>query len=543
MRLTAPRRETLLFAAAFIAIALAGLLIAWYLYSGPNPFYDDVFYIEYAHALLQGRLTFIENSFSYSFLNLVPIAASFLLFGYSNISAILPSVIEYVAVLCLTALIAVRVSSKAFSLVAVLFAATFPFVVGYVSRVLPDINLGLAISLSVYLFLLGTEKRRGRMFYFVSGLAAAYTIYVKNVGFLYILLFAAAMLASVAWNSRVRKHRKAELLHRVLPSYVALAVGIALYLLAFYIGTGNPLFGFVNYSTSSSSYSFASEAYLLLSPNTQYVVQNLNGFEIYPLGAGVLLAVLGTAIGIRTKNWRINYVSFFNWAIFLYLIFGTSSLHSYVQVPTVSRFFAANAVLLAVLCGYALFAIADYAAKALRAEKGMRHIVALLIVLPIVTLVLVNCLPIYGNIKKGDLISINNTEIFSGAVGYLTNVSQGNRVDVFLSSQQGFALDGIHFLSFMLGYGGNMRLYTAAFYDNISLLSVNQSRSCVYDPEVRAYVLDIGKLTTPFMDSLQQANMENWLGGNCTISLNATFSAANTTDLKIYLYRIGAPSP
>ena len=65
----------------------------------------------------------------------------------------------------------------------------------------------------------------------------------------------------------------------------------------------------------------------------------------------------------------------------------------------------------------------------------------------------------------------------------------------------------------------------------------------MYDPEVRAYVLDIGKLTTPFMDSLQQANMENWLGGNCTISLNATFSAANTTDLKIYLYRIGAPSP
>ena len=74
-------------------------------------------------------------------------------------------------------------------MVSAFLIATAPFVVGYSTRVLPDMALGVIAGFSILFFVCAQENRRGKYLYFLSGVFAALTVYIKFIGLAYVLLF------------------------------------------------------------------------------------------------------------------------------------------------------------------------------------------------------------------------------------------------------------------------------------------------------------------------------------------------------------------
>lgn len=531
----------------FLAIVAGGIAAAFCVFSGLDPYYDDTFYVFYAYQLLSGNLTFMVNAFSYSFLNLAPIAVSFALFGYNTYSAILPSVVEYALLMFIAMMVARRLYGRTFAAIGTVLVATAPFLTMYITRALPDINIGLAVALSISLFLLSV-RRGTRILAVASGVAAAYTIYVKNVAFLYLALFIIANLIAYRGAFLTHKYKSGRghvkaskaryaLLGNLGITFLCIAIGLFLYMLVFYLSAGNPLFPFINYGTSPAVLPPLQEVYLLVKPYYSYSGLGLNSnFELFSLGPIAILAVIGTAIGIYRKNSNINYLSFFNWAIFAYLIFGTSTIHGYVPVPTVSRFFAIIAMPLAVLGGYAMY----HMYRAAKAVLRNKTLVMAAFVLLIVAMEL-SYIPVYKMFTYYASWIYGSRNEFVSAAAYIGNATRGQNVSVYVNApEDGLLLDGLYYTNFSVSFSKSFRLYSVAsvaYYSN-STVVVDGSRACNDTVGNNAYLLDIGSTESPYATSHERGNMYGWLGNNCTAEQVSSFLGSDTTPFKIFLYKI-----
>lgn len=526
----------------FLAVVAVGIAAAFCVFSGLDPYYDDTFYVFYAYQLLSGNLTFMINAFSYSFLNLVPIAVSFALFGYNTYSAILPSVVEYALLIFLAMMVARRLYGRAFAAIGAGLVATAPFLTMYITRALPDINVGLAVALSISLFLLSI-RRGTRILAVASGVAAVYTVYVKNVAVLYLALFIIANL--IAYRSALlprksgRGHAKASKarpmsLANLGITFLCIAIGLFLYMLIFYLSTSNPFFPFVNYGTNPATLPPLQELYLLVKPYYSYSGQGLqSNFELFSLGPIVILAVIGTAIGIYKRDGNINYLSFFNWFIFAYLVFGTSTIHGYVTVPTVSRFFAVIAMPLAVLGGYAMYNIYR-AAKVVFRNKTL---VMTLFVLLVVAMEL-SYIPVYKMFTYYASWIYGSRSEFVSAASYIENATRGQNASIYVSAPaDGLLLDGLYYTNFSVSFSRNFRLYSVAYYSNNTIV-VDGSHVCNDTVGKSSYLIDIGSTESPYATSYERGNMYGWLGNNCTAEQISSFLGSNTTPFKIFLYKI-----
>ncbi|MGC8586765.1 MAG: glycosyltransferase family 39 protein [Candidatus Micrarchaeia archaeon] len=517
---------------------LLGLAASAYLYSGPDPFYDDAWYIHYAHDAIVGDSDFIANLFAYAFLNIIAIAASFLLFGYGSFQAILPSIVEYVLLLIVAFQISKRVYGGTFAAASVYLLALAPFLTDYVTRVLPDINMGFAVGLSLYAFILARKEMSVKMSA-VAGLLAAYTIYVKTQAFMYVGLFALLIVIEYISGALKRKKTSSNFKEEKMLAAAAagLAVGLFAYFAVFYAVTGNA-FASLNYMASPSGETIAREVYMLLTPfgNTSAMLNSPSAFNTYPIGPLVILAIVGTAIGLLKRNSYVDYISLVCWAMSLYLIFGSSSINAYYRVPALSRYFAIDAVPFAFLGGYALLSLYDFAKARLGKNNSILKaaFVIFVIVLPIAYI------PTYRMLKVDSISIVYSNNIFSNAVSYIQRMaSTEGALDIYTLAPTGFRFNTLYYLEFADKYNSNIRALTLHEnpYGNETSLACTKS-----DYERISYLFMVEpQYGPPTID--EQNLIAKWLDSNCTrsevyqaIPPNASYYS------KIVIYRIESAS-
>jgi len=488
---------------------LLGLAASAYLYSGPDPFYDDAWYMQFAHEAANGEADFILDIFTYAFLNIVPIAASFKLFGYGSWQAILPSIIEYILLLLVTFQISKRIYGGMFAAAAVYMLALAPFLVAYTTRVLPDINMGFAVGLSVYAFIIARRKKTIAMSV-LSGLLAAYTIYVKTQAFIYIALFIFVVIIAYLQDHKKKKGRFYE--EKLLAAtFIGLAVGLAAYFSVFYIVSGNP-FSISDYMAIPSGETIAHELYTFTVPfsSMNAMLSYPTAMDTFPIGPLVLLAAIGTIIGLLKKNAEINYSSLLCWGMFFYTIFGTSSMHAYLRIPGLTRFFAIDATLFALLGGYALFFIYDFTKNRTKKKAALLK-VAFAIVVIVIPLAYI---PTYKVLKLNSINIVYSENMFNSSLGYLQKIVQnGGPINLHTLAPRGFRFNTDFYLNFIDGY--NSSIHTMIIhqngYDGITSLSCPLSA-----PGNRSFVLAVEPAYGP-PGSDEENLLNTWLGTNCTI--------------------------
>ncbi|MGC9037162.1 MAG: ArnT family glycosyltransferase, partial [Candidatus Micrarchaeia archaeon] len=359
---------------------LLGVLLSYLLYTGPFTYYDDNYYILFAHQMLNGN--FRPNGIPYSVETLTDasLAISFLLFGYGILQASMPSLLEYLLTIALVFLLARRMFGKYFATIASVLFETAPFVIGYVTRALPDIFTGLTVAIAIY-YLYDAIELNSKKGFFLSGFFASLTMLVKTAG---IMIFALFILYFAYLSTKKRTRKQAAY------GVIGLAIPTVAMLLYFFAMTGDPLFNLHDYASLK-----------LLAPTT--FSANLNQFDIsinpifllyflgvknygpyvYPLGLVVVLAIAGMALGIMKKESHIVLFSITFVAVLLYLFFGSKTLFSYVPISVVERYFDIVAAPIAIVATYALFEF--YKSIKRLNTQAARLIVALVVVFAVAT--------------------------------------------------------------------------------------------------------------------------------------------------------------
>ncbi|MEM3247677.1 MAG: glycosyltransferase family 39 protein [Candidatus Micrarchaeaceae archaeon] len=482
----------------------------------------------------------MSSSFCYPFLNIVPLAASMSVFGVGNIQAIIPSIIEYSLLIFITFFVAYRTYGRYFAFAGSIMVATAPFVVGYVTRVLSDINVGLAVAVSIFLFLLSV-KRRSAAISFLSGLAAIYTIYIKSDGIIYVVLFIIANILAFRNGFGIfGKHHKSRKYteqkrdaKNLLLSIGGVAIGFALFIFAFYLAFGDPMFPFEYYTLTASSIKPLEELYILFSPLQLNALVVAGAYELFPLGPVAILSAIGTLIGLKNKDSTINYVSFFGWGIFLYLIFGTASLHEYLFPPVVSRFFGIEVLPFGLLSGYALFSIYSFLKKRTRIKESALKFVFTLFV----AAVLFSYLPMYKNFVAYEVDYKAVAMVISATANYIMSNPTGNVTQVYLNSDWMWELNQIQFFNFATKYNKSI---SAHMIDYERLGGLNTSNLCQKSIAVsHQYVVVIGNGYEEYTSAEQLQNLQGWLGANCTISLVEEINSEPTNSIiATYIYKV-----
>ncbi|MGC8648150.1 MAG: ArnT family glycosyltransferase [Candidatus Micrarchaeia archaeon] len=520
----------------FLAVLAIGLAASAYLYSGPMPIYDDVYYLNCAHALITGNTTFIENEFCYPFLYIVPIAMSTNLFGNGSLQAVMPSIVEYSLLIFITFAIAYKIYGKYFASAGTLMVASAPFLVGYATRVLSDIAVGLAVAISLSLFLLSISKKDTKLS-LLSGFVAAVTIYIKIDAFFYVLLFLAANIIEYRSIFRLRKIEKQKRiwkLKNLLASMAGLSIGIFAYFAVFYFVLLDPFFPLQHFMTSPSTIGPLEELGILFSPIAIHMPRT-DIYQMFPLGPIAILAAIGSLSGLWKKDKRINYISFFNWSLFAYMIFGTSSLERYIPVPVVSRFFDMNAMMLGVLGGYALFCIYDMANGSARRRQVLN-----LLFFAFIILVELSYLPLYSDINYYYYVgTLTETREVYAQVSYIESnpISKNNATEVFVDGTPGIELLGLLFEEFAFKYSKSIDLhstdYRNSFPSDAPSLICNKSTA-----ENGAYLIVLGNINSSYQTLQQKNYLADWLGKNCTISFVKKIVNGSAQVIVPYIYKI-----
>jgi len=516
-----------------LASILIGILISMYLYSGPDPFYDDAWYINLAHYMLSGNFDqVILNLFGYGFINIFDIALSFKFFGYGDIQAILPSIIEYILLLIVTYGISKKFYTPIFASAAVYLLSLAPFLVNYTTRVLPDINAGLAIGLSFYAFLIAIGNKKP-IWSITAGLLAAFPAYIKaDETFIYVGLFAFLLIVLFSKNMIYAIKRKDKKYINELKSLALISAGLILglfaYFFIFYIFTGNFFFPITYYTALPSLEPVLNEIYLLVIPFS--TSKGLMNTSYFPLGPILALSIIGAAIGILKKNSKINYASFLCFGVFLYLLVGTSDIHEYIVIPSFSRFFAIDASLFALLGGYALFNIYNFLNAKLEKKTLFKIIYAFFIII-----IPLSYLPTYTYLKSNNLNIVYNREIFNEAVNYMQGIAARSQINVYTLAPVGFRFNTYYYFNFADGYSKNIS--TKMIRPNES----NSSASCMINfPNNRSFVL-VTASSGPQACSIENKVLDTWLDNNCSISEIRTIQNNHTSNLfciyKVVSYR------
>ncbi len=326
---------------AWLALALVlvlGLAVSAYFYSGPYYQFDDGKYIAFAKQMLNGTFTVTQSPRAFGFLMAVIEALSMGAFGAGVLGEILPTVLEYAALVVLTFLVGRKLADDRLGLVGALLTATMPFVVQYTTRVVPDMMLGVLAGASLYALLAGIGKDRidyGMMT--VSGMIAGLGIFLKLGG---------AGIGVAVLVALLLLERKA------LPAFLlGFVVVIAIYAASFYLMTG----GNISYLSQYSAHQIATNPSTLgnnLITMAVVAVVPVTIGQTYPIEMLFLLIIAGTYAAFKDENRAMKLTAVIFWFVFLYLFLGTESLSAYAPMVVVDRYLIVVAVPMALLGAY-----------------------------------------------------------------------------------------------------------------------------------------------------------------------------------------------
>ena len=513
-----------------VAILVLGSALAIALYAGPNYMYDDIWYIEAAHLLAQGNSTFILSKFSFAFFKTVILAVSFKVFGYGSVQAILPNFAYFLVTIYLVFLIGKRMNGYALGLIAAFIAAITPFFVAHATRVNPDVDLGMVLALILYLFFryVDTSKSKrhtGLYMPFMIGLATSFAVYFKIEGFIVIFAMVASILVLyIYFNTNAKRDiRYRRIMNKRFIAYsaIGLVAGLSLYLLVFYIFTGNPFWIIGGYNGAITPSSLSRQAIIvgLLNPNTLYLNSTNFNPDLVPLGLVYIFAIIGTLLGVKKRNAAISFMSLITWIIFLYLFFGPASPSRFIIVPTVSRFFSSLIAPLSILSGYLVLSVYRGANRYVGSKWNLGLLLSLLM---IILLVAIN-VPMYIGYHAYASTIHKTSRLFSSINSELLRLAAGSNMTVYLNNSVGFRQNFNLGMRFVSGYS---RYET--FFDIAA--SVQNGFTVYACPSVlpsHAYLVALTPIYMADNSSGVSSTIENWAGSNCTLNEVWNYSEEN----------------
>jgi 4-amino-4-deoxy-L-arabinose transferase-like glycosyltransferase len=519
--------------AALAAIAVVGLALSYLFFSGPFYSFDDMDYITFAHQMLNGTFNLTSSPYAYGFLVPFSIAASFSAFGINVPASILPAMVEYLAIIAIAFAAARKMYGNSVGIVSALLVATAPFVVGYSTRVLPDMAVGVSAGISVLLFVYAGDDKRGSALYFLSGAFAALTIYFKLIGLAFILFFAVAL--AVRSSGKRKTGKNAGL--RAGYALVGAAAVLALYAAIFQVyGSG------IAAAVSAYGRNQVSISPTTLGDNINALIVSI-GFagpvsryapyvdpQIFPLGLMCLLAFLGTVMGLAEKGKGIAFLSVILWGVFFYLFFGTVTLTKYAFITVISRYFIAVAVPMAVLASYAICKMSDTMSR--RTRTARTRFIALFLIAAIVSNI-----PAYLALYNYNMIISGSVGDFSSLLRYMSANAQGGRPDLLVSDNG----PSVSFLRFIQGYGaGNETIIPMDFFDRNSVTALVH-RECATGAKAY-FALVYANSSEASYDTVYQ----DWVIPQCSMTEAGAFQdkqAAdepyNSMNVEIRLYKMG----
>ncbi len=504
-----------------VLIILCGLVLALLMYSGPFVGYDDVAYLAYAHEILIGTFHLTQSTYTYGFLFPLTIAFSFLAFGANIYSASLPGIIEYVAIMAFTFLIAKKLYDTKLATISLLFVASAPFIVAYATRVVPDMLQGAIACFSIYIFVANAQSQKQKpMLYFVAGAVSMLAVYAQLLSVLFVFFFACAVIF-LSFSAESPKKEVHAMLRLSRASALFFISGIfvmaIIYLLIFYWQSGSPLY-LLHYSQFQSSgtvgilyniVEFISITYGYGLPGIGHTATSVTGGEVPPIGPMALWAIAGLIIGFKKRDRPAMMNAIIGIGFMLYLFFGTISLSSYSTATVVTRYLMVVAAPLSILAAFAVSDISHAFTIVFSDRIGMMVLcVFIIITLGFNASVMLTLYQYNASIYSA-------TKVFSEVMGNVTAGSAVHPARVWVADPLPISLllyeYGVPtvetYLQFLTGYN--------------SSITVNYTEGNHCD----------GSIPGQYLITLYKGNVtnttvltENWLGSNCTISNIANYS-------------------
>jgi 4-amino-4-deoxy-L-arabinose transferase-like glycosyltransferase len=285
---------------------------------------DDVIYAHYARALAVGHYSLEANHLALRFGLLLPVAASYTLFGISEATTALVSLVASVASVVLVFFIARRQFGLPAGVIAAVLMASFPLSIRYGSILVPETIAELYILAAVCLYLRASESGR-----FTTATAAGITLGVAYLTRELAFFVALAVFMEAAWQRRWR------LLFAIAFGSFLIVLGEHLY---YWFAAGDPLLrlhAMAAHNQRPDAMSFREHPawrffralpHLMLIPSL--------GFGLHSLAALALAALASFMLNIRRT------ALFLLWIVLplFYLNFGTTSLKTYIAMPVGDRY-------------------------------------------------------------------------------------------------------------------------------------------------------------------------------------------------------------
>lgn len=506
---------------ALTLILVLGAALALFLYAGPFYAYDDSFYLDYAHQILVGGFNLSSGPYSYGYLFVATIALSLKLFGLDATAAILPTMVEYLLIVVLVFMIGRRIRGEGFGLIAAFVAATSPYIVGYATRVLPDMLTGLVATLSIYILVIAPSSKHRSTLYFAAGSVAMLTIYVKLIGLAFVLaMFFAVFAFAVVFMFRSRKGKAstAKITNISVMDLVYVVAGMAVlllvYLISVYIMAANPFYTILGYSN------FPGTEHTNLLTNLVFFITNIFIWDLGPVvsfsldidvflfGAILFFAIIGTLIALASRDRAMVLMAIIAWVYILYINFGPISLTSYSVIYVAARYVTEVAAPLSLLVAYVVY-------------HGYKICNLLFAKLPVVgysAVVLLLVYIIYANIGPYtmlytyNIVIANDTSTLFSVISYVNSGSASWNHHLYISQSGGNA---VLFLSFLSKYNTTYNISTVSGQCNSSY---NGSLYLAFNNYGQA----VANVTRPLLS--------NWTNGGCTLGAIRMFAAQPTTN-------------
>ena len=545
------RRTGLAEGILLLALVLAvGLVISAYLYSGPNPFYDDVTYIFLSRSAIVNGFKFMFDRFGFGPLSILQISVFFYLFGYGNMQAVAASAIDYTIMVYLIFVCGRKIGKPAnwFGFLAALIGGTAPFVVPFVFRALIDIPLGMVAALSVYLFIKTTERRHNLLFPTLFGLTSASLIFVKIEGYMILVASSLSILILFLIEKFDRKwspNRKQETGLVLRPSYVLLfAAGIISVLviefLVYYLLTDQPFFVLKYYNnnipnTFGLMYNAIVTFVPYVLPQIKLHMALINSQIPGPL---IGIAVIGGVIAVIKRNKIMTYMFLVYIIGVIYFIIGPNSLslffynnHPYNTILLQGRYFIILLPYMSLLAAYLLFFIFEVVRK-----TGGWRVGSMVVVVTLLCIFALE-LPLYSTFHLQNVATLQNEALFGSVAGYVSSLAGNSIATIYTNSNvkenDGFALSLYESMMYYLRFNQEYKFKTI----NFPFFKANNSDTCTTEIG-NSFLVDLYTLNN---SAGNLAVINDWLGSNCTATYMRGFNInTKVSSTYIRVYRIEA---
>ncbi|MEM3744776.1 MAG: glycosyltransferase family 39 protein [Candidatus Micrarchaeaceae archaeon] len=506
------RRKNAAYASmALAAIIILGLLIGFMIHSTLDPLYDDLTYITLAHQMLAGNFTIGYGPFAISLGVIVPLAVSFMLFGYNILSAALPTITAYIVLIVSIFLIGRELQGNKLAALAAFLTATSPIVTPYVFRVLPDISLGALVALSFYLFLIGYRKRSS-MLLLASGFIIGLSPFVRLDG----LMLAFFYVFSILVASKIQKEKRITVYAYVI---IGLLLALAIYFLTFFVYTGNPLHPIYAFGSSVrviNKSSLANNLNILINLLSPASSTNLRGPYLYTMGPIFLFAIFGSAVALLKRS-KFAVIAIFNLSTFFYYFLGTGSPTEYIPLLIWSRSLATILVSVSIMAAYLIVEIYE---SAERESKVYAALGAVALVFSITALYYNG----YNSVYQYNFGNMEQSMLYREITNYIINSTGGANATLYISSSGGGLLIS-NYINFSMAYS---KISAISIWLNVGL-----SGNCTYSNNSFLAAISLGGPPSVAAQNIKEAHI--WAGSGCSLvyDKNITVGIGTATIYKI----------